>query len=58
VGRMRDASSILFLYFISDGSGDVAICTYQDGSYDIIWLPKHVNKETACQYLLEHVPVL
>jgi hypothetical protein len=55
---MRDASSILFLYFLSDGSGDIAICTYQDGSYDIIWLPKHVNKELACQYLLEHVPVL
>jgi hypothetical protein len=55
---MRDASSILFLYFISDDSGDVAVCTYYDGSCDIIWLPKGVNKELACQYLLEHVPVL
>jgi hypothetical protein len=55
---MRDASNILYLYFLRDDQGDVAICTYVDGSYDVIWLPKHIDRETACQYLLEHVPVL
>jgi hypothetical protein len=55
---MRDASEILFLYFLKDGKGDVAICTYQDGTYDVLWLPSRVNREEACQYLLDHVLLL
>lgn len=55
---MREWSEVLFLYFLNDDVGEVAICTYKDGTYDIVWLPNHVDKELACQYLLEHLPVL